>query len=1018
MKPLKPNSPTLCHVYHQILLLFSLSFIFLLPIPAARALTNETEKMALLKFKESITNDPHGILGSWNGSTHFCNWVGVRCGRKHQRVTALELNGYGFGGLISPYIGNLSFIRSIMLCNNSLSGHIPLEIGRLFRLQDFLLWNNTLGGEVPRSLVNCSQLRILDLTTNHLTGPIPIEFGCLMKLEELYLGINILTGGLPPTLGNISSLVALSVAGNSLEGLIPYEIGCLKKLSKFEIGVNNLSGAIPSSLYNISSMTILSATQNQLGGTLPDNIGTAMWNLQVLELGFNKLSGSVPPSLCNISGLQSVDLGDNNFVGSVPTNFGKLRQLSFLGLWNNHLGHNSWKDWDFLNSLTNCSKLEFFDLACNNVGGILPMAIGNLSNQLSYLFLESNKIHGSIPAEITSLRNLIFLDLENNSFTGTIPTSFGQFRKLQVLILRQNKLSGHIPSSIGNLTRLINLYFDENRLEGSIPEDFENCQNLQKLLISHNNLNGAIPKKIFRISSLIWLNLSHNSLAGRLPHERGNLKNIYSLDLSENVLFGDIPTAIGDCLSLEYLFLQGNFFQGGLPASLASLRGIRILDLSRNNLSGEIPKDLQILSDSSYLNFSFNKLQGEVPTGGVFKNASAISLTGNGFLCGGVPELHLPLCPTGESKRVKKHVLKLRILVICLVLFFFLLAASFTMFWIRKSKRKTSTFSTIDGLLQVSYRRILEATGGLSPNNLIGVGSFGSVYKGTIDSEERVVAVKVLNLQQKEATKSFLAECNALKRIKHRNLVKVLTCCSSIDYNGNDFKALVFEFMTNGSLEKWIHPEQGENQSLDFLHRLNVSMDVASALQYLHHECEQPVVHCDLKPSNVLLDSDLVAHLSDFGLARLLLTPNQVSESKSSTIGLKGSVGYAAPEYGIGGKASKEGDVYSFGILLLEMFTGRRPTEEMFMDDFNLHSYVNVALPEKLLQVIDPILAQEGTAEQNGETSSYQTNIKRCILSVLEVGLTCSKESPEERMKIGDAIRQLQMIKRAAFLLE
>ncbi|KAI4297664.1 hypothetical protein L6164_037546 [Bauhinia variegata] len=149
--------------------------------------------MALLKFKESITKDPNGILGSWNGSTHFCNWVGVRCDRKNQRVTALELNGYGLGGLLSPYTGNLSFVRSIMLCNNSFSGRIPLGVGRLFRLQQFLLWNNTLSGEVPISLANYSQLRIIDLSTNHLTGSIPMEFGSLMKLEEIYLGKNILT---------------------------------------------------------------------------------------------------------------------------------------------------------------------------------------------------------------------------------------------------------------------------------------------------------------------------------------------------------------------------------------------------------------------------------------------------------------------------------------------------------------------------------------------------------------------------------------------------------------------------------------------------------------------------------------------------------------------------------------------------------------------------------------------------------------------------------------------------------
>ncbi|KAI4305012.1 hypothetical protein L6164_028403 [Bauhinia variegata] len=136
---------------------------------------------------------------------------------------------------------------------------------------------------------------------------------------------------------------------------------------------------------------------------------------------------------------------------------------------------------------------------------------------------------------------------------------------------------------------------------------------------------------------------------------------------------------------------------------------------------------------------------------------------------------------------------------------------------------------------------LLQATAGFSSKNLIGSGSFGSVYKGTLDQEERLVAVKVLYLQKKGASKSFLAECNALKGIRHRNLVKLLTCCSSTDYNGNDFKALVFEFLTNGSLEKWLHPEGSENQRLHFLQRLNIAIDVASALYYLHNECELPL---------------------------------------------------------------------------------------------------------------------------------------------------------------------------------
>ena len=195
-------------------------------------------------------------------------------------------------------------------------------------------------------------------------------------------------------------------------------------------------------------------------------------------------------------------------------------------------------------------------------------------------------------------------------------------------------------------------------------------------------------------------------------------------------------------------------------------------------------------------------------------------------------------------------------------------------------------------------RTFYQATSRFSPSNLIGYGSFGTVYKGALGQEERLVAIKVLNLQHKRASKSFMAECNALRNIRHRNLVKILTCCSSMDYSGNQFKALVFEFMTNGGLDIWLHPKRdNENQSsnLSLLQRLNIAVDVAYAIDYLHNHSAQPIIHCDLKPSNILLDNDMVAHVSDFGLARLLPTTDDSSQQQSSTIGIKGSIGYAAP---------------------------------------------------------------------------------------------------------------------------
>ncbi|THG20536.1 hypothetical protein TEA_023418 [Camellia sinensis var. sinensis] len=870
---------------------------------------NETDQLALLAFKARVIEDPLQVLSFWNATTHFCHWHGVTCGRRHQRVTKLDLSSQKLAGTVSPHIGNLSFLRALQLQNNSFSGAIPPELGRLRRLQVLRLNNNSITGNIPANLSRCSELIIFNIQNNKLVGRIPSELGALSKLEIISIGSNNFIGLIPPVFGNLSSLQQLLASKNNLAGSIPDALCRLTSLIYVVVNENSLSGTIPPSLFNHSSIVAIDVGTNQIEGSLPLHFGISLPNLEYLSIHGNQFTGSIPVSISNATNLAFFGVGENELVGKVPS-LEKLQKLQRFAVAFNGLGSGKADDLSFLSSLTNATNLDLLELNQNNFGGVLPESISNLSTKLTDLSLTYNQLSGDVPAGICNLINLENLFLAGNQFTGNIPPNIGQLQKLQEFALLENQFSGNIPNSFGNLTLLSKFSLAENKLHGSIPASLGKCKNLVLLDLSANNLSGTIPKEVFDISSLsILLNLSQNHLTGSLPLNIGNLINLGSLDLSENKLLGEIPVTLGSCVKLEILYLQANLFQGTTPSSLRFLRGIQVLDLSHNNLSGKISDYLEGFEFLQELNLSFNDFDGEVPVKGIFKNASAVSIIGNNKLCGGVPELQLPIC---------------------------------------------------------NFKGLLKATDGFSSANLVGIGSFGSVYKGILD-DGTVVAAKVLNLLHRGASKSFIAECETLRNIRHRNLVNVLTACSGIDYQGNDFKALVYEFMVNGSLDGWLHPNIGEHMvddmplSLNLLQRLNIAIDVGSALDYLHHHCQTPIVHCDLKPSNVLLNSEMTAHVSDFGLAKFLLEVNHSnSANQSSSIGIRGSVGYAAPEYGMGSEVSTYGDVYSYGILLFEMFTGKRPTDEMFNDNLTLHNFVKIALSDGVERIADPILLKQG----------------------------------------------------------
>ncbi|XP_050154684.1 putative receptor-like protein kinase At3g47110 [Malus sylvestris] len=833
----------------------SIWFIYMQPLfllflfssaSSSRLAGNEVDRLSLLAFKAEIVTDTLGILSSWNQSLHFCHWSGVTCGRRHQRVTVLDLQSSGLAGHLSPHVGNLSFLRILYLQNNSFSHIIPSEIGRLFRLERLHLDNNTFGGHIPFNISRCSNLQYLGLYGNTLSGELPTEIASLSKLQVLLLGKNHFYGKIPPSFGNLSSLWMLSVLKNNLHGGIPNSLGQLKSLTTFSLAVNYLNGTIPPSIYNLSSITIIILFQNNLHGTLPPGLGHTIFpHIEIFVFHTNQFTGLVPTSISNASDLSLFSITSNKFIGKVPS-LARLSNLYWFELDQNNLGNNEEGDLDFISSLVNCTNLEVLAAGLNNFGGVLPESMSNLSTKLTELYFKGNQIRGNIPIGI------------------------------------------------------------------------------------------------------------------------GNFINLERLSFSANLLAGTIPSSI--CA---------------------------------------------------------------VPIQGVFKNASAVSVVGNTRLCGGIPHLRLPKCISTQSKRGLSPKLNLIISVSCGVVGLVLVLLLALLYRSRKARALESTSGSSLGvsLLKLSYGDLLKSTNGFSASNLIGAGSFGSVYKGIINQlEERFVAVKVLNLQTSRAFRSFINECEALKSIRHRNLVKLLTACSSIDFQGNDFKALVYEFMVNGSLDEWLHisaqrVDRPTNlpKNLNLTQRVSIAIDVACALDYLHNRSHMPIVHCDIKPSNILLDSDMTACVGDFGLARYLRDascPSPLHDSSSNVI--KGTIGYTPPEYGMGGEVSTYGDVYSYGILLLEMLTGKRPTDDMFKGGMDLHNFVMMALPERVEEICDPLLVQieESSSSTNPRSNrgNHAPNDRRkrvveCLTSIARVGVACSIAMPRERKDMSNVVAELSLIR-------
>ncbi|KAL7242001.1 hypothetical protein ACSBR1_014559 [Camellia fascicularis] len=889
------------------------------------------------------------------------------------------------------FLPKLEFLR---LSENEFDGQIPTTLGECRELQFLSLSYNKFSGEIPQELSSLHNLEMFTMESANLTGFIPSFIFNISSLKVLYLWGNKLMGNIPREIGNCTTLSEVELTENNLSGLIPEEIGKLLKMEQLILQFNNLMGPIPATIFNISTLQIVGFSENQLSGTLPSSIGVSLPNLERLWLGGNDLSGIVADSISNASKLIDFDLSSNRFSGSIPSSLGNLRLLEYLVLPRNYFTcESSSSELSFLTSLSSCRKLNKIWINNNPLNGILPASIGNLSNSLADIDASYCGIRGSIPSEVENLSNLAFLHMNGNELTGFIPTTIKSLTKLQRLDLNGNRIQGFIPVDLCYLKNLGELHLGKNNLSGLIPACLGNITSLRYLDLDSNKLISSIPTSLWSLKDLLELNLSSNCLSGYLPLELGNLKVAIRIDLSMNQFSGQIPSTIGGLQGVINLSFAHNRLQGPIPQSIDSLIDLQFCDLSHNNLSGVIPKSLEALSQLRYFNASFNRLTGEIPSRGSFANFTYQSFMLNEALCG-APRLQVPPCHT-DSPHQSRTKQMLLVVYILLPIASILLAMIFVFTFIRCRQRRNKIPVQTELLPQricherITYHELSRATNMFSESNLLGTGSFSLVYKGMLPGRT-IFATKVFKLELDGAFKSFETECEILRNIRHRNLTKVISSCST-----PDFKAIVLEYMPNGTLEKWLY---SHNYFLDMLQRLDIMIDVACALEYLHHGYSVPVAHCDLKPSNVLLDDDMVAHVSDFGIAKLLGMGESITQTRTIA-----TFGYIAPEYGLEGLVSTKCDVYSYGIMLMETFTRSKPIDARFDGDLSLKCWVANALPNAIVQVLDANLLRPNIEHNNAKV--------QCVSSLMQLALNCSEDSPEERMIMKDVLVAIKNIR-------
>uniref|UniRef100_A0A7N0UFC3 Protein kinase domain-containing protein n=1 Tax=Kalanchoe fedtschenkoi TaxID=63787 RepID=A0A7N0UFC3_KALFE len=929
--------------------------------------------LGLIVFKADV-QDPAGKLVNWNEDDDSpCGWTGVTCNRRFNRVSELVLDGFSLSGHIGRGLLQLEYLRKLSLANNNLTGTVSPGLVRLSNLRTIDLSGNSLSGTLAEDFFQqCGPLRSISLARNSFLGQIPDSLTSCSTLAAIDLSSNRFTGSLPTGIWNLSGIRSLDLSHNMLVGEIPESIEAWNNLRSVSLKNNQFSGVLPNGIGSLLLIRAIDLSENSFSGMIPDTL-QKLTLCGYLDLHGNKISGELPSWIGQLKNLETLDLSSNSFSGEVPSSLGDLHALKVLNLSANGFAGT------LPESLINSSELLVLDLSENSLVGNLPPWIFKLDGEK--VLVSNNKLDAIVESHLSSSTN-------NSS------------QKLQVLDLSKNAFSGGIDPAVGDST------------------------SLQLLNLSGNSLTGAIPSSIGKLKALAKLDLSANHLNGGIPTEIGEVISLQELRLQANLLSGSIPSSLGSCSSLETMILSHNNLQGPIPVSVAKLINLQRVDFSFNNLSGSLPKQLGNLPNLLSFNISHNNLQGELPTGAFFNTIPPSSVSGNQYLCGSAVKKDCPsvlpkpivLNPNSSGDPVsgsssstlghKKTILSISALVAigaAAVIVVGVIAITVLNLQVRSSASRSAAAIVLSGGDEFSNSPSVDGNSGklvmfsgdpdfstgthalLNKDCELGRGGFGAVYR-TLLRDGRPVAIKKLTVSSLvKSQDDFEKEVKKLGKIRHPNLVSLEGY-----YWTPSLQLLISEFVSGGSLYKHLH--EGSANVLSWTERFNIILGTARSLAHLH---KLNIIHYNMKSSNVLIDSSGDPKVGDFGIARLLpMLDRYVLSSK-----IQSALGYMAPEFACRTvKITEKCDVYGFGVLVLEIVTGKRPVEYMEDDVVVLCDMVRGALEDgKVEECVDARLHGKFPGEE--------------AIPVIKLGLICTSQVPSSRPDMAEVVNILELIK-------